>query len=213
MAQARYPADRNHWRKIAGGLAAILLVGLGLIIGRTTAPKGDVAAEPSSPSTAPTALRNEAGAVKAATEFVRVLAGPSGDVTSYVTQVQQIAAPQWRSRAKELADNAVQFVEERYGEGGSINFEPLRYRVQSHSVDEATIDIWGVVLGAGPKITGIEESWITGTVDILWTGSQWKVSGQSSKGGPTPELLRTEEDLSAAEILGEFTEYGNAAGF
>jgi hypothetical protein len=65
------------------------------------------------------------------------------------------------------------------------------------------------VLASGPKIIGIEESWITGTINLQWVGSQWKVAGQSSSGGPTPELLRTDEEKTVTEILNEFSEYGD----
>jgi hypothetical protein len=123
-----------------------------------------------------------------------------------------IAASQWKARAEELAQNGTEFVIERYGEGGAVEFQPVRYRVRSHSSESAVIDIWGVVLGSGPKLNGIEESWITGTVSLVWEGSQWKVSGQSSKGGPTPELLRTEEQGTVGEVLNEFKEYRDAPG-
>ncbi len=194
-------------------LAAMVAFLVPFLIGRVTAPDGDAAPKqrPDS-SSSPTRPTDEASAVDAATRFARVMTGPSGDASTYLDQMRSIASPDWRSRAEDLARNAIDFVDERYGEGGSVEFEPLRYRVGSHSRRQAVIDIWGVVLGSGPKFGGIEESWITGTVNLVWVGSGWKVAGQSSNGGPTPELLRTEEGSTADEILNEFKEYSGAPG-
>ena len=186
-----------------------LLVGLWL--GRATSPDSD-SGEAKAPSTngAPDEAQSEQGAVKAATHAAQVMAGYSGDPSAYLQEARSIAAPSWQTRAEELAQGAVDFVQERYGSESQVNFQPIRYRVASFSEDEAVIDIWGVVLSTGPKISGLEESWITGTIELTWIDSGWKVSGQSSQGGPTPELLRTEEEATLSEILTDFSEYKDA---
>jgi hypothetical protein len=122
----------------------------------------------------------------------------------------ETAAPGWADRAEELAGNAIAFVNERYGEGGQVSFHPVRYRVVEFSDEEATIDIWGLVLGSGPKLAGIEESWITGTLEIVWINESWKVKGQSSRGGPTPELLKTDGEAAVPEEFEGFEEYEDA---
>lgn len=195
-------------------ILVLAVVVIAFAIGRATAPEGELDVEHRTPneSAPPTATADEPGAVDAATRFAQIMTGPSADPATYIEEMKSIAASQWKTRSEELAQNGIEFVTERYGEGGSVEFQPVRYRVRSHSPESAVIDIWGVVLGSGPKINGIEESWVTGTVSLVWENSQWKVSGQSSKGGPTPELLRTEEEGTVQEVLADFKEYSDAPG-
>lgn len=192
----------------------LLVVGVAaFLIGRGTAPDEAIEVgqpKPNDSATSPIMTNDEESAVSAATRFARIMAGPTADSDEYLAQMQSIASDEWKARAEELAQNGVEYVIDRYGEGGTVEFQPIRYRVRSYSEDAAVIDIWGVVVGSGPKLGGIEDSWITGSVSIVWDGSQWKVSGQSSKGGPTPELLRTEEEETVEEVLAEFKEYGDA---
>jgi hypothetical protein len=149
----------------------------------------------------------QAGAVAAATSFSRVMTGPTDDPDRYRTAMAMIAAPQWRARAVQLADNAIEFVSDRYGEGGTVAFHPVRYRVVSHSSTEAKVELWGVVLASGPNIGGVEESWITAEITLHWVEGDWRVAGQSSEGGPTPELLRTEGGPQIESVLNRFKEY------
>ena len=188
------------------GFGALLLIAVGILIGRGTAK-----VEPNYPDTRDqsSSPRTRQGAVKAAEAIARIMTGPSGDEVAYREAMESVAANEWVSRAVELAENSIVFVRDRYGVGGSITFEPIRYRLTSYSEDQATVELWGVVLGFGPKIAGVEESWITGTIELAWSVNEWKASGQSSKGGPTPESLRTEDDTSANIVLREFTELGS----
>jgi hypothetical protein len=203
-----YPAESTRKGWLASLITVVLLV-IAFFVGRATAPDDS----PPTPSTADQASdgsgvpRNEASAVDAATDNARVMASFSGDRQAYLEEAVGIAAPQWESRAEELAQGAADFISERYGSGAVVEFKPIRYRVKSYSEDRAEIDIWGVVLATGSKIGGIEESWVTGTIELVWVKSEWKVAGQSSKGGPTPELLRTEDTATDSEIINEFREY------
>ena len=206
-------SEQKRNRSLIAFLALVALL-LAFLLGRVSAPEAESSSPPvvqlNEPS--PPQERDEAGAVDAATRFSRILTGPSGDPESYMKDITSIAAPDWTPRAQELAENSIDFVQERYGEGGTIDFEPLRYRVQSFSTDRAAIDLWGVVLASGPKLGGIEESWVTATIELQWVGSEWRVRGQASAGGPTPELLRTQEDKTVDEILSDFEEYSDAKG-
>jgi hypothetical protein len=192
------------------GIAVVALL-VGLLLGRAISPDSDSGDE-AAPSTNPTPdeAQTEQGAVEAATRAAQVMAGFSGDPSAYLEEARSIAAPSWKTRAEELAQGAIDFIQERYGSDSRVNFQPIRYRVASFSEEEAVIDIWGVVLATGPKISGLEESWITGTIELTWTDTGWRVSGQSSQGGPTPELLRTEEEATLSEILSDFSEYEDA---
>lgn len=198
-------------RRVLVIIIAVAALLIGVLAGRAISPdteREDVTAP--SPSSTPEGAQSEQGAVEAATQAAQIMAGFSGDSSEYLEQARSIAAPGWESRAEELAQGAVDFIHGRYGNGSQVNFQPIRYRVASFSEDEAVIDVWGVVLATGPKISGLEESWITGTIELTWIDSGWKVSGQSSKGGPTPELLRTEEEATISEILTDFSEYEDA---
>lgn len=141
------------------------------------------------------------GAVAAATEFARVLTGPSGDPILYDKAMQTVAAPQWKRRAAELASNAIDFVTKRYGARGSVSFEPLRYRVDSVSGDKAAIELWGVVVGAARDGQRLEESWITGTVRLTWVEDDWRVDGQDSEAGPTPRLIAGQDAASSSRLV------------
>lgn len=204
-----------HCRNPDSARRAVLVIGVAvfgfvsLIVGRATAPDASGPATSSGQvDQSSGTMISRAGAIQAATAFAQVMVGPSGDASAYRDEMESIAAPAWRSRAGELADTSIDFVRTRYGQGGAIEFEPIRYRVRSYSGSEAVIDLWGVILASGPRTEAIEESWITGTVHLVLVDSEWRVAHQSSKGGPTPELLRTEEEVTAAQILTEFSEYG-----
>lgn len=213
MGSPRGDRDLGRFRLLLAILVLALVV-IAFVIGRATAPEGELDIQERTPddSALPTATADELSAVDAATRFARIMTGPSDDPAAYIEEMKSIAASQWKARAERLAQNGIEFVTERYGQGGSVELQPVRYRVRSHSPESAVIDIWGVVLGSGPKVNGIEESWVTGTVSLVWVDSQWKVSGQSSKGGPTPELLRTEAEGTVQEVLADFKEYSDAPG-
>lgn len=213
-------SDRNSRRNlffIAIAIALSLLVGV--FIGRALAPEGT--ARHSDQQKSPTSTREvvngvpigyehtEAGAVEAATNFARVMASASGGNASYEAAWLTMAAPEWKERAQELAENGLDFLRERYGAGGSLSFSAVRYRVASYSQSSAVVELWGVTVASGPKVPGIDETWLTASIELVWTSGDWRVSGQSSDTGPTPELLRT-EDSRPFSSLDPFKEFEHA---
>ena len=199
---------RRHLIATAG-IAIVALV-VGVLLGRLLAPGSGESGNGSgtdNDAVVPdnTAERTEAGAVKAATEFARLVSAPSGD-GSYRQAVEELAFSEWRERADELATNTLEFLEDRYGTGGWWSFIPARYRVVEFSESAATVELWGVTIATGPKIQGVEETWITGSLDLSWTSNGWRISGEDSVAGPTPELL-TSEDNRDASVLDGFSEY------
>jgi len=153
--------------------------------------------------------RTEAGAVEAATNFTRVMASVPDDADAYLAAAETMAAPDWKDDARRLAQNGLQFLRDRYGSGGAFTFSPLRYRVVEYSNDSATVAVWGVTVASGPKIRGIEESWLTGTLELVWVSNDWRLADQSSRTGPTPELLQTQDGVSVDALEG-FQEYSHA---
>lgn len=213
---------RQHRWKAA---AIILLIGIviGVLVGRTLAPDLGPEQPETSEGTAPdgdpgpSGLRNgvpvgyaqsQDGAIAAATAFAKVMSAATADLEAYRLAMETIAAPEWKARARELAISGVRFVRDRYGDQGVLTFVPVRYRVADYSGARARIEIWGVTLGQGPKVEGIEESWVTGAVELTWSGD-WRVTGGTSQSGPTPELLQTEVGAPFS-ILEGFQEYFGA---
>lgn len=197
-------------RKI--GLGVFLLL-VGFVAGRlSSTDRPDPSSPPMasvSPSSHAQVLQTEDGAVLSATIYAQTLVGPSDDEADYVVRVLAIATPEWKARARTLAENSIDFVQERYGRDGRITFQPLRYRLKSFTSAKATVDVWGVVLGSGSLRRGIEESWVTGTIRMRWVDIEgWKVTGQSSKAGPTPETLVAEgESIPPSLIINGFRGY------
>lgn len=197
------------WVAFIGGLVVAVVVAF--FIGRASAPE----AEPGSPDRVASPLpqetingvpvgyaRSEAGAVEAATTFSRVMASASGDLNRYLGALRAMAAPDWVLEAEKLAENGFEFLRDRYGSAGSLTFVPVRYRIEAYSDSAATIQIWGVTVASGPKVPGIDESWLTGTVQLVWIEGDWRVAGQSSETGPTPELLQTGSALTKEDLEG-----------
>lgn len=215
------PDSTKKWRQAAVLVLCLVIgVAVGTWIGRATAPNGTPrASEPQHESRSSTREtvngvtvgypRTERGAVDAATNFARVMASASGDERSYRAAWLTMAAPEWKDRAEELAENGHEFLRERYGDGGSFTFSPLRYRVVSYSQSSATVELWGVTVASGPKVPGIDESWLTASIELTWTSGDWRVSGQSSATGPTPELLHT-DDSRPSSSLDAFKEFEHA---
>ena len=196
-------------------VGALVLFALGFVIGRTIAPPGRFQT-PVSPSptpsdgglsTASAYPRTEAGAIAAATDFARIMAGVTENADAYEASLEAVAAPEWKKEAETLARNTISFVNDRYGKGGTLTFSPVRYRLTSYTAEAAVVQLWGVTLASGPKVPGIEESWITGTVNLIWVEGEWRVNGQDSASGPTPELLRGDDDVVPETVLKRFKEY------
>jgi hypothetical protein len=213
---------RRGSRVVLLTVLVLLVLGIGILIGRSLEPDR-AAPRVVAPSASPRITegsdvingvavgydRSEDGAVAAATTFAGVMSGPSGDVGAYRAAMGTLAAPDWKARADELASNAISFLRSRYGDGGSISFQPIRYKVDHYSDDAATVQLWGVVVATGPKVQRLEESWITGTIRLSWIQDDWRVSGQDSKAGPTPRLLAG-QDATPADELNDFQGYGRA---
>lgn len=212
--------EQSNLARLLWTAAGALVLVVAFLIGRGTgadkenhqAPKSSVAEpEPQrSINGVPVGYsRTAEGAIEAATNFTRVMASALENPDDYRTVLLTMAAPSWVSEAEQIADNGLRFFKERYGPGGTSTFSPLRYRVESYSKERATIKLWGVTVATGPKIDGIEESWLTGTVEVSWVSGDWRITDQSSEPGPTPELLQSGGNLSPGALDG-FKDYPRA---
>ena len=214
-------ADR---RRTSIALLALVLIGAAaaFFVGRATAPdeatsKPDSDREASTNDPGPTDelngvpigyARSEAGAIEAATNFARVMGTTDGDFDAYFSAMETIAAAEWRNDAEELAQNGIDFVMDRYGEGGTLTFVPVRYRVEQFSDSDATVAVWGVTLSSGPKVQGLDQTWVTGTIHLGWVTDDWRVVGGESTPGPSPRMLN-DSNTTPGDLDG-FLEYERA---
>ncbi|MEA2433946.1 MAG: hypothetical protein QOG54_1403 [Actinomycetota bacterium] len=220
MASERIDSTSDNARRLGLVALVVALVIAAYFFGRQTTgePEPNMEPLPTQAGVGPTEEINgvplgfshdEEGAVAAATAFAIVMTEASGDLEAYRESMNTLAAPVWQEQATELAVNGIDFFHNRYGSGGSATFAPLRYRLTGFSEDSATVDLWGVSTAFGPKHQKIDESWLTGTVELTWVEGDWRVAGQSSQAGPSPELLQTSDGLPM-DSLEDFEEYGRA---
>ena len=171
--------DRRRWAVPIGAL--VVGIALGLVLGLNIESSPD-SRRPKNISTFP---KTERGAVDAAGWFARIMIGPSGDADTYKSWMLDIAAPEWADQADELANNAIQLVQDRYGANGSVAFSPSLYRVAHFDGNAATVEVWGPVVGFSDG-AAVDETWVTGVIEIRWVEERWAVVGEDSVEGPVP---------------------------
>jgi len=213
----------NARRMLAAGLVLVSII-LAFFIGRATSPTTEHAVPNEGQKTlnepGPTDLINgvpvgyaptKEGATAAAFEFARIMAGGQADSSAYRLVMETLAAPSWKNRARELAENSAQFVQDEYGVGGAVSFYPLRYQVTDFAETSATIELWGVALAAGRNSSRADEAWLIGEVSLAWVNGDWRVTAQRSEPGPTPLLLQNQQGSSFDRVDG-FREFESAPG-
>ncbi len=214
---------RRPW--IAIGAAAILLLLVGLAVGRRTLepPRRDaepavtitVPAENREPTSSvlprsPTApyARTREGAVTAAAAHLRALGGPDVvDVRAIRATLNAIASSHARDDLIRAYELAAAEAGERLGVDASaspalvLRGTPVGYRVDAFDRDAATISIWRVGIVASRAVEP-RQSWRTETVSLVWEDGAWKLDAVRSSPGPTPPLAGSPpsppSDLSAA---------------
>lgn len=215
------PLRRRRGMTVATrAVAALLLLFAGFLLGRTTAdpPSAAPAPQPSASASAsdvgprtvidgvPVGFsRTQRGAVAAAIAFAEIMTTAAGDPDAHVEAMEAIAAPEWRGRAAELALNTADFLRESYP-NASLSFAPIRYDVVEYTSDAATIKVWGLTV-IFPPDGQPEQSWVTGTLRLVWL-DDWRMNGGSSSAGPTPFVLKSPEELDWHTISG-FTDIGD----
>ncbi len=210
------PNERHRRRVFVAGaiLGGLLIAFLG---GRASAPEAvippQVEPRPSIPTGPASPTGNvgsgsqptKVGAVMEATRFARAMGSVTAGDEDYVHAMEAIAAPSWRSEARRLAMNGLEFVRDRYGAQGSTNFVPVRYRVAEFTGGRATVHVWGVILSED-SAAGITNTWGVGTIDLIYLRREWRMSGGESSPGPTPRVLES-TDSAPVSVLDGFSEY------
>ena len=152
--------------------------------------------------------RTEAGALAAATAFLRV-SGSSlvTDDERYSAALETMAAPEWRARARETSGNATRFALTRYGPESTVVTTPVTFRMVSFSPDVASVEVWAVMTATGPELERAEQSWITARLQLRWTSDDWRLSSEDTSSGPAPSLLAGDETGDPGALLDGFEPY------
>ena len=224
---------RRRW--IALGTTAILLLVIGVAIGRRTAePEPDARGativtvstpdvdvhrpEDRTPISAPDSYpRTLEGSVAAATEYVAALGGPIIlDPVAVRATLMEIASSQSRESLASAYESAADQARERLGISGAravvVRTTAVGYRVDGFHPDAATVSIWRVgIVGGGPA-TDPRQSWRTETLSLVWEDDTWKVDAVRSLPGPTPPLAGPPATPPAelAAAIPSFEEYADA---
>ncbi|WP_377270557.1 hypothetical protein [Peterkaempfera sp. SMS 1(5)a] len=87
---------------------------------------------------------------------------------------------------------------------------PIGTRTQEYSDSAARVAVWsnGLIGLAGQGSTQpVSENWFTLTLDLRWTGNDWKVADFRQQSGPAP-VAGDQQAASADEIRSATEEYG-----
>lgn len=215
--------------------AALAVAGSGFAFGRATAtcsitvthaaPVIPVATPTASPSfsdvvTATMAIHTSAGAAAAATAMATILSGPSvTQADAYRAAVVGIAAPGHRDALLARADRLVAAVDAQLGvvsasaQGVTVVVwtVPVSWHVDSYTGTTASVRIWAVGLVAEDGSLPATTVWATGTFDIEWTDTGWRLDDVQTVAGPVPQ---TQEQATVTTVLppelGTFSEYQHA---
>jgi hypothetical protein len=199
--------DRRFRRILAGALAALTLVAIGIAIGsRIASPEStqraanttSVSSQDRARGTRATAAlpaRTRAGAVAAAALAITAF---DGDVLLNTARlravVDNIASTASRTR---LTDAFIQASAQTRAKLAAdtvprpvivLRSIPVGYRIEQFSRHEAKVAIWYVgIVGSGATVEP-QQSWQTQIVSLVWERRAWKVSMFESSSGPTPPL-------------------------
>lgn len=222
-------------------IGALLLITLGMALGRASVPHR----LPDSPDAAPPATpvgpgpkanvdgvgigwqRSTDGAIAAATVYLVGING-RGYVAVAPTRrriILAIADPDQRAELATKADEVVR--PEAPGEPFAAAFAepkasawrlvPLGYRVESYADDSAVISVWAVQItaGVGSANAPATARWSTTTLPLRWVEDDWKldVAAARSVPGPSPATALGSQsgDLEVIATDSSFEEYAHAS--
>ncbi len=146
-----------------------------------------------------------AGAISAATSYATVMSRVGLGEVAYPKALETLAAPEWKSEARQLAENTLEFVSSEYGVGSTASFLPMRFRVESYDNSASVVAVWGVLVIEDPTMVDLSQSWLKTTIRLVWL-DDWRVDGAESLPGPAPVL--NAGDQGTEENLEGFEDYG-----
>jgi hypothetical protein len=189
--------------------AVVLLLAVGVAIGRITGPSGDrTVAEPITrpespvpstpapvePKVGPTAPTRE-GAAHAAARALSSLADARllESRAARRAVVAQIAPSSYRAELDPLFDRTYDYLAgilgtpARHGEV-VLQMTPLGYRLEAFTRQHATVAVWQITLLATPERAPIA-AWSTSRAELAWSGGRWRIErfGVDTP-GPVPSV-------------------------
>jgi hypothetical protein len=212
-------------RLAAGLLGALLVLGVGVTLGRATSPgattlQPEPASEPGPVNLAagvPSGFeRSEAGAVAAAANYTVVLGGKANLDPAYgETTYHRFALPEARDdllrRAQDFAATVEDAAHLAADPALALRAAPLGYRVEQYSADEAIIDVWYAAVGVGTAELPMTTAWGTDRFTLRWAEGDWKVASITGHTGPEPPT-GTEPDAGLAAGINGFHDFTYLAG-
>lgn len=229
------PRDRREGadgRMVGALLVAAVLLAVGLVIGRATAPEAppgnpgapETTEQPASTGPGPYRTeggvpvgyaRKEAGAVSAASQFTAALGSELLlDPDAREAAIDLIALPDGRTDLERLADTADLFANrlnltpDLLDEPGFVyETYPIGWRVTSYSDDEAVVEVWNTGLFVAPGREAFTSPWNTATYTLRWTDEDWRVAGLSTVDGPTPPVGQASDSGLIGEEINGFQRY------
>lgn len=209
----RPPGNRGKLAVLAAGLAIVLLL-VGFIAGRSSAPSAPAPA-PSQQANTPASVlgptdiasgvplgfaHSREGAVAAAVNFAGVLTSQRlVDRDGYLDAVREITAPEAADAQLKKAAEYVDTLETsrhliakaQFGFAVSIRYLPAGYQLVTYENDKATVKVWGsTVLGLEQEPLPVE-AWGTTTFQLRWTGKDWRMVDQKAETTTTvPQVVQ-----------------------
>jgi hypothetical protein len=202
-------------RWLALGLASLLLLAIGLAIGRGTTESERPEARPAVTITVPAPAsergqpesetrpdprpsgyaRTPDGAVAAATAYVAELGGPNIlDPAAMRRTLTAIASTTSRDNLVRAYESAASHARDQLGVRTAtdpdivLRASSVGYRVDGFQRATTTVSIWRVGIVGSSATVEPRQSWRTETVSLVWEDGTWKVDAVRSSPGPTPPL-------------------------
>ncbi|MGE0027550.1 MAG: hypothetical protein AB7O78_03435 [Thermoleophilia bacterium] len=196
---------------------AVLLLAIGLAVGRWTASTDRTAARdltpasvPPAPPTTPasgTGARTRSGAIAAAASAMTALARPELLFAPARRRVVagQVAEPAYAAELADLFDRGYDHMARELGGGEAsrvlLRLVPLGHRVESFSPTRARVAVWQVLLIGAPG-GRVVASWSISRADLIWIRGGWRVAGfTSDEPGPGPTVTNAATATSPEVFL------------
>lgn len=183
------------------GLIALVVLALGVWLGRATAP-GDKTTRAPSESVGPGPAevvkgvpvgyaRTRDGAVAAAANYTAVLGSkqnmsPAFGAEAYRAFALPDVVDDLTDRAERFSESVDDAAALAANSAIALRAAPLGYRIDDYSSDAATITVWAVAMGVGTHEFPLSTSWGTEQLTLRWTDGDWKVAGIVGGDGPEP---------------------------
>lgn len=167
--------------------------------------------------------RTRAGAVAAATAYVKVLSSPLIlDERRRRDALEVLADPRTRQQQLDALETSAPAIAQSLrlppdGTGGTpvlLQTIPVRVRVEAFTADTATVSVWQTSLGGTTNGVPVLQRWGTTTVELRWADGDWKQTEVRSSPGPVP-LADDAQPTAASELIdkvGDYEEYQYAPG-